>query len=126
MEALNEEIEYNMRSRHILRVGAQFNIDDNIALRCGYNYMTSPYSKSAAKTVFKNFDTSTEYMNLGATNVFTLGAGYTGDLLYFDIAYKLSVQQADFYNYYDSDYVNPAADVDITRQSLIMSMGLRF
>ena len=126
MDALNEEIEYNMRSRHILRVGAQFNIDDNIALRCGYNYMTSPYKKSAAKTVFKNCDTSTEYMNLGATNVFTLGAGYTGDLLYFDIAYKLSVQQADFYNYYDSKYVNPAADMDITRQSLIMSMGVRF
>lgn len=126
MESLNEEIECNMRNRHILRLGAVFNVDKSLSLRCGYNYMTSPYRSTAAKTTFKNFDTSTEYMNLGSTNIFTMGLGYTGDVCYFDVAYKLSVQNADFYNYYDPEVVNPSADVDITRQSLIMSLGVRF
>lgn len=71
-------------------------------------------------------DTSTEFLNNYETNIFTLGTGYASGSFYFDIAYKMAVQKAEFYNYYDFEYVNPAAEVDVTRQSLVMSLGFRF
>ena len=126
MDDLNTEIEANMKTQHIFRVGALFNLDDNLSLRCGYNYISAPNYEDAAKTIFKMYDTSTEYMNRYETNVLTLGLGYACESFYMDFAYKLAMQKADFYNYYDSEYVNPAATVDITRQSLLMSMGFRF
>lgn len=126
MHELNDEIESNMKAQHIFRIGALFNLDKNFSMRCGYNYISAPFKESAAKTEFKMYDTSTEFMNRYETNVYTLGLGYAGKSFYLDVAYKFAMQKAHFYNYYDSEYVNPAADVDITRQSLIMSMGFRF
>ena len=107
-------------------MGALFNLSDELSLRCGYNYISAPYKEDAAKVMFKMQDTSTEYMNLRETNIFTLGFGYAGSSFYFDMAYKLAMQKADFYNYYDAEFVNPSAEVDITRQTLLMSLGFRF
>ena len=126
MDDLNSDIEANMQAQHIFRVGALFNLSDELSLRCGYNYISAPYKEDAAKVMFKMQDTSTEYMNLRETNIFTLGFGYAGSSFYFDMAYKLAMQKADFYNYYDAEFVNPSAEVDITRQTLLMSLGFRF
>lgn len=126
IQDLNDDIDNNMRATHIFRVGALFNVDDHLSFRCGYNYISAPHRKSAAKTALMVHDTSTEYMNLGETNIFTVGAGYAYDSFYFDLAYKYSTQKGDFYNYYDADYINPSVDVDVIRQSLVMSLGYRF
>lgn len=126
MKELNKEIESNMDAQHIFRIGAMCNLSDNFSLRCGYNYMSAPFKENAAKTSLKMQDTSTEFMNRYETNTFTVGAGYASGSFYLDLAYKMAVQKAEFYNYYDSEFVNPAADMDITRQSLVMSMGFRF
>ena len=126
MSDLNDEIEANTKAQHILRIGAMFNLSKNLSLRCGYNYISAPFKNSAAKTCLKMQDTSTEFLNNYETNIFTLGTGYASGSFYFDIAYKMAVQKAEFYNYYDFEYVNPAAEVDVTRQSLVMSLGFRF
>lgn len=126
MGLLNDCIESNMKAQHIFRVGALFKLDDNFSLRCGYNYITAPFKKEATKMQLKMQDTSTEFENKYETNILTFGAGYAGEHLYFDIAYKLAMQKSDFYNYYDSDYYNPAATVKTNRNSLIATVGFRF
>lgn len=126
MRDLNYEIEANMKAQHIFRLGALFNLSENFSLRTGYNYISAPFDCSAAKTELLTFDTSTDYVNSFQTNVFTLGFGYMSNGFYLDFAYKLAMQRADFYNYYDADYLNPAASLDINRHNVVMSLGFRF
>ena len=123
---LNEDIEANMKAQHIFRVGALFNIGDNFSLRCGYNHITAPFRNDAVKFSMMYTDTNLEFTNKYETNIVTLGAGYNSGKLYFDMAYKLAMQKADFYNYYDSDYYNPCGEVTAERSSFVFSVGYRF
>lgn len=126
MKIFNEEIDANMEAQHIFRIGALFNIDDNFSLCCGYNHITAPFKKDAVKAVMQYTDTQTAFINKYETNIITLGAGYRGDNLYLDMAYKLAMQKADFYNYYDSEFYNPAASLSTNRGSFVFSVGYRF
>ena len=121
-----DEVKENMDAQHIFRVGALFNINDNFSFCCGFNHMTAPFKKEAVKAVTMFTDTKTDFVNSYETNIVTLGAGYRNKNLYLDVAYKLAMQEAEFYNYYDTDFYNPAASVSVNRSSLVFSLGYRF
>ena len=125
--AQNEEISYNLKALHTIRLGAELSLG-KFALRAGYNYITSPFYKDAYKCIDNAtiVDTSTEYMNRFGKNVFTFGGGYAGKYLYFDIAYMCQKQNSDFYPFYDMDYINPAATVSTVKQSIMAGIGIRF
>ena len=125
--AQNEEISYNLKAQHTIRLGAELSLG-KFALRAGYNYITSPFYKDAYKCIDNAtiVDTSTEYMNRFGKNVFTFGGGYAGKYLYFDIAYMCQKQNSDFYPFYDMDYINPAATVSTVKQSIMAGIGIRF
>ena len=125
--AQNEEISYNLKALHTIRLGAELSLG-KFALRAGYNYITSPFYKDAYKCIDNAtiVDTSTEYMNRFGKNVFTFGGGYAGKYLYFDIAYMCQKQNSDFYPFYDVDYINPAATVSTVKQSIMAGIGVRF
>lgn len=126
MSPLNEDIEANMKAQHIFRLGALFNVSNNFSLRCGYNHITAPFKEEAVKDKVLYTDTGTDFMNRYETNIVTLGAGYSSKGWYADVAYKLAMQKCDFYNYYDSEYLNPCADVSTNRSSVVLSVGYRF
>ena len=65
-------------------------------------------------------------MNRFDKETVTLGGGYRGDVFYFDVAYVLQSQKADFYPYYDNEYENPAAKVKFMNQSFVATFGMRF
>ena len=125
--AQNEEISYNLKAQHTIRLGAELSLG-KFALRAGYNYISSPFDKEAYKCIDNAtvVDTSTEYMNRFGKNVFTFGGGYAGKYMYFDIAYMCQVQNAEFYPFYDMDYVNPAASVATVGHSIMAGVGIRF
>lgn len=126
-KAQNREVERNLKAQHTFRLGAEYKIKD-FSIRAGYNHMTAPFDKGA----FKNLgnanvtDTSTEYLNKFEKNILTLGGGYKYRNFYFDIAYMLQMQKADFYPFYDVDYVNPAATVKLADHSVSATVGMRF
>ena len=126
-KAQNEEIKYNMKAQHTIRVGAELNID-GFAARVGYNYITAPFETDAYKELLNASvtETSTEYMNRYMKDVITCGFGYRGEYLYFDVAYMLEMQKADFYPFYDAEVVNPAAQVGIINHSAVATLGMRF
>lgn len=123
----NVEISENMQSQHTVRVGAEVSFD-KIALRAGYNYITSPFKAGAYKCLDNATiaDTSTEYMNRFDKNVFTFGLGYTSKIVYFDVAYMCQRQNAEFYPFYDMDYENPGATVTTVSHSIVAGVGVRF
>ncbi len=124
--ALNGELSDNMRHVKAFRIGAECNLDKNISLRCGYNYISAPFKKSAGKYILSATDTNTEYLNSLETNIFSLGAGYHDNSMYLDFAYNLSLRDADFYPYYDPEVVNPAASVKDSKHHLVLTLGYRF
>ena len=125
--AQNDELEFNMKAQQTVRVGAEYTYD-GISLRAGYNWHSAPFKTSAYKFLDAAAvtETSTEYMNRFEKEVVTLGGGYRGDVFYFDVAYMLQSQKADFYPYYDTQYENPAAKVEFLNHSIAATVGMRF
>ena len=126
-KAQNEEIKYNLKNQHIARVGAELNIK-GFALRAGYNYSTAPFKSDAYKNLGNAnvTDTSTEYMNLYDKHTYTLGCGYHGKTFYFDMAYMQERQNAEFFPFYDMDFVNPGAKVALANHTAVATVGVRF
>lgn len=126
MPEMEAEFENNLREVHTFRVGAELMLDKNFSIRCGYNHTTAPYKKSASKYMLSYVDTNTEYLNNFATNNYTAGFGYRGNSFYFDAAYVYTRQEADFYPFYDAEYINPSAAVDDKKSKFVVSVGMRF
>ena len=128
-KAQNEEISYNLKSQHTVRLGAEFSFG-KYAFRAGYNYISSPFRADAFKFMDNATitDTSTEFINRFDKNIATCGIGYAGEMLYFDVAYMYQRQNADFSTYYDVDLECPApvASVKTTSHSVVASVGIRF
>jgi hypothetical protein len=125
--AQNEEIKYNLKSQHTARLGAEINVE-GIAVRVGYNYITSPFARDAYKDMYNASvaETSTDYMNRYEKNIVTCGFGFRGKSFYFDVAYMMEAQKADFYPFYDTEYANPAAKVDCINHTAMATVGMRF
>ena len=124
--ALNEDFSYNLKNVHSLRVGAELRLSNNFSLRGGYNYSSAPYKKDAAKCVISVADTNTDYLNRFDTHAATLGIGYNDKNFYADFAYRYSIQNSDFYPYYDSEIPNPSASVQDVRNHFVLTIGGRF
>lgn len=128
-KAQNEEISYNLKQQHTVRLGAEVSLG-KFALRAGYNYISSPFRTDAFKFMDNaaKTDTSTEFINRFDKNIATCGIGYAGEMLYFDVAYIYQRQNADFSTYYDVDLKCPApvASVKTTSHSVVASVGIRF
>ena len=70
--------------------------------------------------------TSTEYINRFDREAVSLGAGYRGKMFYFDMAYVLQTQEADFYPFADPEYYNSAAEVEFTDHTITATLGIKF
>ena len=125
-KAQNYELDMNVQAQHIFRIGAEANID-GLALRAGYNYATSPFKKGAYKDMLNASvaDTNTEFLNIKDTQTATLGLGYKNKNVYFDLAYAIRLQKAEFYPYYESYFPNPPASVELLNHSVVATVGIR-
>ena len=145
--AMGEMTKQNIRGVHNFRVGFEVKPIQKVALRAGYNFFSKPYKPGArldqtCNTPAYDWSTSTEYINLGATNLFTLGLGYQGKHFYADLAYKYRVQRGDFYAFDDQFttlnesfcFENPdlagktltPTEVNLDRHNIAVTLGYRF
>lgn len=153
--AMNQHTRNNLRGTHTLRAGVEVNATKNLAFRLGYNLSTSAYNKyitydqyglaNSGSIAARDFSTSTSYMRPGNTQILTLGMGYRVKRFYIDLAYKLRHQKADFYAF-DTSFTNSLngdpvfrasnpmlanatiapVGVDLTRQAVVCTLGLKF
>lgn len=132
MEFATDEFKSNMKRTDMLRVGAEYKFDKNFSMRCGYNYSTAAFEKDAAKYMFTNVDTNTEYLNSFESQAYTFGLGYRGEVFYFDAAYKLTKRDSEFYPFYDSydengvTLSNRGAKVTENKNQMVITVGMRF
>ena len=136
--AQNEEISYNLKAQHTVRLGAEFSLNKlmkgaglgkvSSSLRVGYNFVSSPFRNDAYKCMDNAVlvDTSTEFVNKYSKNIFTAGFGMVIKSFYFDLAYMYQTQKSDFYPFYDMNFTNPAAKVKTTGHTMMAGVGIRF
>ena len=76
-----EDIKAMMKPVHTLRVGAEFKLAPEFSFRLGYNHITDPLKSDAFKyPPVNSIRTDTEFSNPGATNNYTFGCGYRGEI----------------------------------------------
>lgn len=139
-QVMNRHTENSLKGVHTLKLGMEVKAAPQLALRVGYNYVSSVFDKDAfrdgslASPGTANA-TSTDYTNWKATNRFTLGAGYSANHFTVDLAYQYSATNGDFYpfmSYYSStgdptqDNIVEATKVTNKRHQLLLTLGYKF
>lgn len=141
---MNAWTEACMKGQHTLRLGAEFKPTSNISLRLGYNAISriytdgaywDPRDESVNYAYSIDYPTSLQYMNLKNAHIVTAGIGYRFKHVYFDLAYKCRIQNADYYAFNSYNSVDnqtglkinmPAIPVNLTRHSIVATIGVRF
>lgn len=135
---IKNEVDYTFRPQHTFRIGAEARFAENFYARIGYNFVTSPFQKEAflnlpaAESVGKETTitnstynaTSTDYVNLGATNRISLGIGWHSKHFYADMAYVCQNQKAELYPFDDIN-LQPYK-TDLVRHSALFTFGVKF
>ena len=147
--AMNEHASMMLKGVHTVRAGIEVRPTSPLAFRLGYNFTSSVYDNDATFDLLglqnspaSDFITRTNYMITKPTHILAVGMGYKWSRFYFDLAYKVRSQKADFYAFDDS-FTDPDSDfskanpdlanmrlasvpVDLTRHSITCTLGIKF
>ena len=134
---INEErIKKYLRPQHTLKLGVEYKLVPEFALRLGYNFVSSPYKSNAHRLLdeYDTYATETAYINWKDLHRVTFGFGYRFKGGYFDVAYQYQAQKGDFYafgcynDYYDGSFKNdvPPTSVKNNRSQLMATLGFSF
>lgn len=137
--SMNREISHFLKGVSTVRLGAEAKLDYGLSLRLGYNYVSSPMKSSAFENQFINsaaidYATSTAYLNPGAINRYTVGAGYKSGHFYADFAYQYQQQNGNFFafNTQRGDETGitpndaPMTKIKLDRNQFLLTLGYRF
>lgn len=122
----NNQIESYLKGVQTLRLGAEFKLMPELALRLGYNYSSAGYDKNGYKDLYSNtYQTNTDFTNRYAQNTFTMGVGVKlTSNFYMDLAYKYTTQDGDFYAFDNLDL--QSTKFTETRNSFLCTLGYKF
>ena len=136
-----------LKGVHTLKLGMEAMLTPSFSFRAGYNYVTSAFKEASVRYVpnvetmndkyiwFDETRTDPEYHNIKARNTITLGLGYSGRIVYADVAYKYDFYKSDFYMFDDYKFAgdgvtvvdrNNSALVDHNRHQVLFTVGCRF
>ena len=123
---INRITEKTLRGQHTLKVGLEYKPVEALSLRCGYNYVSSPFKKDAYRTIgYDSYYTETDWTNWGDIHRFTVGLGYRYRGGYFDLAWQYQAQKGDFYAFDNGAEFKPTK-IDANRSQLMATLGFRF
>lgn len=109
---MNNHTENTLKGVATFKLGAEYRLIPEVALRAGYNYVTPMYKENATRNYLLEspgtyYSSTTDYTNWKATNRFTLGIGFNFDNFSVDLAYQYSTTEGDFSPYsYNASYVD--------------------
>ena len=135
---LQQQIDTWMRNVHTFRMGLEARPTSQLAIRAGYNFVSSPFDKKAYLNLLADgpsyyYATNTDYVNLGETHRATLGLGYTSKYFYVDAAYQHQMQEATVYAFHYNDADRFGIDnalagqhIKLHRNNFQITLGVKF
>lgn len=131
----NKYIKDMLKASHSFKVGAEWRIAPDFALRAGYNYLSNVMDTKKAYYMpgYNSINTRTEYANMKNAYNLTFGFGYSGNNFYADLAYLYNRRNYDFYPFGLSttggSEVNdmiPPTKLKAERQQVLLTIGYKF
>ncbi len=137
---MNKHTKRTLKGVSTFKVGAEFKPIPEMAIRAGYNYVSSMYDKAGFKdgtiaSYGSYYATSTDFTNWKDTNRITFGLGWKlGSNTNLDLAYQYSASKGDFYPfmgyvdkaYSDFDINVNSVEVNNKRHQIICTLGYTF
>ena len=118
-----------MAGARTIKLGAEYKLTDNFALRAGFA-STSAFTKSSAnKTmIYNTVRTDPEFFRHNKTDYLTFGLGYREASWYVDLAYVNMFTDEDYYAFNPATFTSgmQPAKVETTNNNIILTLGLRF
>ena len=104
---MKRHTEKTLRGVSTLKVGGEYKIDKDIAVRLGYNYVSPMYKETGVRdqTLLSPgvyYASTTHYVNWKDTHRITAGVGFSFDKFRLDLAYQYSMRKGDFYPFMPS------------------------
>ena len=139
---MNTEIGAVLKGVHTLKAGLELKPDPALAVRLGYNFVSSVYDNDGWRnqTIYSPgvcYASTADYTNWKATHRITAGIGTRINKLKLDLAYQYSMTKGDFYPF--TDYQNyeetggfymenrcSATPVDFKRHQVLLTLGYVF
>ncbi|MDG5798838.1 outer membrane protein transport protein [Marinilabiliaceae bacterium ANBcel2] len=113
---LNDNIKDTFVGTHNIRVGGEYIVSNQVALRAGYGWFGSPYNSNHFKSDDKHYTISG-------------GLGYRIDNMTIDFAYMLRNQE-NYISLYDAGHVHvddkPLANIETKNHQVAITLGWRF
>ena len=111
---MNQSIKDNLKGVVTLKLGAEMNVTNDLALRIGYNYVSPQFEDNAFRDRSLRSPgvwnaSTTDYTNWKGTHRFTAGAGYKFSHFRVDLAYQYNHTNGTFFPCMDNIYVG---DID--------------
>ncbi len=125
----NTDINTMLNNSRTIKLGAEYKLTDNFALRAGFA-STSAFTKSSAnKTmIYNTVRTDPEFFRHNKTDYLTFGLGYREASWYVDLAYVNMFTDEDYYAFNPATFTSgmQPAKVETTNNNIILTLGLRF
>lgn len=132
----NQYIKEQLKAAHLFKIGAEWKLAPDFAVRAGYNYMTNVMKTGENNYYapgFTSVNTRTDFTNMKDGYNLTFGLGYGGSHFYADLAYLFSCRNYDFYPFALTAQDNlgtfnmiPATKLKAQRQQVLLTIGYKF
>jgi len=126
----NNNMSRNFKATHTVKFGAEYRLTNNVSLRCGLANVSRNTDKKAVQMLVQDkngyvIDVSTapEYFVDKGTQYASLGFGYRTGSFFFDMAYLLRSNNADFYSS-EIDWI--AQKIRTNTHNIAATIGFRF
>jgi long-subunit fatty acid transport protein len=127
----NARMNQMLKDLHTFKVGGEFKVTDNFALRAGYAFMSPTTQATAQKIMILNtVRTDTEAFLNNGTSFITGGFGYREASWFIDLAYMYKLMDQTYVPYnmkmFNPASSNTSASVLTTTHNIAVTVGLKF
>lgn len=130
----NEGMRNNINNVRTIKIGGEYKLTDNFAIRAGYANSSNATVPGAMKSIrYNTLRTDMEFFQHNSTNYLTAGFGYRESGWFIDFAYMNKIVDETFYPYNTSSIaetnpnlaVNPAK-LSTKNNNIVVTLGLKF
>ncbi len=134
---LNNQSSRFLKGVSTFKLGLEWMVDPKVAIRFGYNYVSSPFKTGAYPNQTINsasidYQTTSDYMNLSGINRYTVGLGFNFGKAYLDAACQYAHQSGTFYPFNTQNGIDtnlneaPSFKLNLSNTQLMVTVGYRF
>ena len=125
--------EQSLKGVSTFKVGAELKPVPDVAIRFGYNYITSGYKENGVRDMMVDspgtmYASTTDYVNWKDTQRLTCGVGFKVGKMNIDLAYQFSKTDGDFHPFqsYDAGQNTGVTKVTNKRNQALLTLGYTF